>query len=189
MWKIVSVCFLSLFLCSCRSMYYGYLPGMPYTILEPRSPIYLHGKTFNLEFHDSRGTIIKIDCSKHTLDRNTELEGKLGMQYLRACVVAMIENSNGKIDEASPNKVVIELEGLSFKLVGAIYIVAHGFVQFKASSAFLNKTYCSDLTDHDKDSPVKWHSFVSRKTATALIVSASMRRAVEEFVTDLAHVK
>jgi len=100
----------------------------------------------------------------------------------------MIQNSNGKIDDTSPNKVVIELEGLSFKLTGAIYIVAHGFVQFRVSSTFLNKTYCSDMTDHDNDSSVRWYSLVTRKTGTRLIISASMRRAVEEFVTDLSNV-
>ncbi|BEH09431.1 MULTISPECIES: hypothetical protein [Geobacter] len=52
--------------------------------------------------------------------------------------------------------IMVELEGLSFKLIGAGYIVAHGFVQFKVSSSFLNKAYCSDMTDHDEDAPLEW---------------------------------
>lgn len=83
--------------------------------------------------------------------------------------------------------IIVELEGLSFKLIGAGYIVAHGFVQFKVSSPFLNRTYCSDMTDHDEDTPLKWYSLVTRKTASRLIVSGSMKRAAEQFVRDLAN--
>jgi hypothetical protein len=98
----------------------------------------------------------------------------------------MIQNSNGKIDATSPKKITVELKGLSFRLIGAIYIVAHGFVQFDVTSPSLGKTYCSDMTDHDPDAPLKWYSVVTRKTATRVIVSGSMRRAVENFVRDLA---
>lgn len=52
--------------------------------------------------------------------------------------------------------IMVELEGLSFKLIGAGYIVAHGFVRFKVSSPFLNRTYCSDMMDHDGDAPLEW---------------------------------
>lgn len=168
-------------------MYYGVLPGTSYKMLQPRNHIDLQGKSFNFEFRDSRGTIDKIECSKYALDRNTELESNLGMQYFKEYVITMIQSSNGKIDGASLNKIFIELEGLSFKLIGALYVVPHGLVQFKVSSEFLNRTYCSDMTDHNSDSQMKWYSFHTRKSATALIVSASMRRAIEEFLTDLAH--
>jgi len=187
--KHITLSVLACFLCSCGPLYYGYLPGTDYKMLKPEGKIDFHGKSFDIQFKDSRGDINKIICSEYTLDRETELEGALGAQYFRESLVAMIQGANGKIDPTSPNKITVELEGLSFKLIGALYIVAHGFVQFKVSSPFLNKTYCSDMTDHDEDAPLKWYSFVTRKTATRLIVSGSMRRATENFVKELVSSK
>lgn len=184
--KILAMACISCFLCSCGPLYYGFLPGTEYKILKPEKEIDLKGKSFSIEFRDSRKNLNKVDCSEYSLDRETELEGSLGTHYLRECVIAMIQGSNGKIDPSSPNKVVVELEGLSFKLIGAVYIVAHGFSQFKVNSPSLNKTYCSDMTDHDEDAPLKWYSVATRKTASRIMVSGSMRRAAEAFVRDLA---
>lgn len=184
--KNFALCLLSLFLCSCSTLYYGYLPGTEYKLLKPIAAIDLKGKAFNIEFKDGRGLNNRISCSDYTLDRQTELEGNLGMEFFRQSIVTMIQASNGKVDSNAPDKVVVELDGLSFELIGAVYIVAHGLVEFKATSPLLNKTYCSDMTDHDADAPLKWYTLVTRKTATREIVSGSMRRAVEGFVKDLA---
>jgi hypothetical protein len=173
-------------LCSCGPLYYGYLPGTDYKILEPQEKIDLKGKSFDIQFVDSRGSKNRISCSDYSLDRETELEGDLGANYFRQSALAMIQGSNGKIDPLSPNKVVVELEGTSFKLIGAIYAVAHGFTQFKVTSSFLSKTYCADMTDHDEDAPLKWYSLVTRKTGSRLMVSGATRRAAEHFVKDLA---
>ena len=184
--KLITFFVLPVFLCSCGPLYYGYLPGSDYKLLKPEQNLDLHGKSFNIEFRDSRNDANKISCSEYMLDRETELEGTLGEQYFREFVTSMIQGSNGKIDPASPNKVILDLEGLSFKLIGAGYIVAHGLVQFKVASPGLTKTYCSDMTDHDDDAPLKWYSFVTRKTASRLMVSGSMRRAAENFVKELS---
>ena len=176
----------SVVLCSCSSLYYGYLPGTDYKMLEPREKIDLQGRSFNIEFRDSRGGRDRIDCSGFPLDRNNELEGELGMRYLQEYVKVMIERSNGKIDPASPNRIVVEVEGLSFNLVGAGYAVVHGFVQFKAESARFGKTYCSAMNDNDQDSPMKWYSLTTRRSASRMMVSGSVRRGEEEFVKDLA---
>lgn len=185
--KLLTLISLSCLLCSCGPLYYGYLPGTDYKMLKPEQEIDLKGKSFNIEFRDSRRNIDRIACSEYALDRATELEGALGEKYFRESLTAMIQGSNGSIDAASPTTIIVELEGLSFKLIGVGYAVAHGFVQFKVSSPFLNKTYCSDMTDHDEDAPLKWYSLVTRKTASRLIVSGSMKRAAEQFVRDLAN--
>lgn len=184
--RFIVICIFSLFMCSCSTLYYGYLPGTEYKMLKPMAEIDLKGKAFNIELKDSRGSNDHISCSEYTLDRETELEGNVGMEYLRQSVISMIQNSNGKVDSCAPDNLIVELQGLSFKLIGAGYIVAYGFVEFKATSSYLNKTYCSDMTDHDEDAPLKWYSLVTRKTATREIVSGSMRRAVESLVKDLA---
>lgn len=184
--KLALLLVLACLLCSCGPLYYGYLPGSDYKMLKPEREIDLQGKSFNIEFRDSRGTNNKINCSAYLLDRETELEGALGAQYFRESLTAMIQGSNGKIDPASLNRIVVDLEGVSFKLIGAIYAVGHGFVQFKVTSPSLNKTYCADMTDNDDDAPLKWYSLVTRKTASRLMVSGAMRRAAESFVRELA---
>lgn len=158
-------------------------------MLEPHEKVDLKGKSFNIQFVDGRGSKTKMNCSDYTLDRETELEGDLGANYFRQSVLAMIRGSNGKIDPQSPNQVVVELEAESFKLIGAVYIVAHGFTQFKVTSPFLSKTYCTDMTDHDEDAPLRWYSLVTRKTGSRLMVSGATRRATEDFVKDLADSK
>jgi len=184
--KIICFCVVACSLYSCSTFYYGYLPGTDYKIFKPLGTIDLSGKTYAIEFRDSRGQNDRINCSEYILNRETELEGHLGIQLLQESITSMIQNSNGKIDSTCPNKITVELKGLSFKLIGAVYIVAHGFVEFDVTSPSLSNTYCSDMTDHDSDAPVKWYSVVTRKTATRLVVSGSMRRAVENFVRDLA---
>lgn len=105
--------------------------------------------------------------------------------YFTGYVVKMVANSNGTIDPKSSTKITVRLEGLSFRLIGYGFARAHGLVQFTVSSHFSEKTYCSDMTDRDEDAPLKWYSLVTRKTGARVIVSGSLRRAVESFVKDL----
>lgn len=70
----------------------------------------------------------------------TELEGEPGMDYFRQSAVTLIQASHGKVDTNAPDKIVVELDGLSFKLIRFGYIVAHGMVEFQVASSFLNKT-------------------------------------------------
>jgi hypothetical protein len=41
------------------------------------------------------------------------------------------------------------------------------------------------MKDSDPDAPLKWYSFVTRKTGSRLIVSGSLRRAIEDFLKDM----
>ncbi len=47
------------------------------------------------------------------------------------------------------------------------------------------KTYCTDIEDGDKNAPLSKTSFVSRKTATRFMASASIRETIEKFLKDL----
>ena len=183
--KIITAFVAACLITSCSALYYGFLPGSDYKILKTEKEIDFQGRSFNIEFRDSRGKRNIIDCSEYVLDRETELEGSPGLQFFRDSLTAMVQGSNGKIDPASPNKIVVELEGLSFNLIGRGYVTVHGFVQFKVASSFMNKTYCSDMTDHDEDAPLKSNSWATRKTASRLMVSGSMRKASENFLQSL----
>ena len=84
--RFIALCIMSVFLCSCSTLYYGYLPGTEYQSLKPLTDIDLKGKTFDPVFKDSRGQADRISCSEYILDRETELEGELGMRYLRQSI-------------------------------------------------------------------------------------------------------
>jgi len=168
-----------------QTRYYGYLPGTDYKYYEPQQTINLGGRSFAFVFIDARGSSTKISCSEVTLDRETELEGELGFMYFSGYVMKMVANSNGTIDPNSSTKITVRLEGLSFRLIGYGFARVHGLVQFTVSSHFSEKTYCADMTDRDEDAPLKWYSLVTRKTGARVIVSGSLRRAVESFVKDL----
>lgn len=166
--------------------YYGFLPGTDYKYFNPLQKIDLKGKEFNIEIIDARGKIKKVECFKDDeIDRDTELEGDLGLNYFRNYLITMIENNNGKINAKSENKIVVKLEGLSYLMYGFVFIRAHGLVQFEVSAPGLEKKYCSDMTDADDDSPLSQFSAVTRKTASRIMVSGSTRRALEFFLVDL----
>lgn len=176
----------SLLLSSCGALYYGYLPGQPYKFYKPNGTFNLKKKSFNVVVYDQRQNHDRICCSEVGLDRTTELEGGLGYDYFRTYLHAVIDSSNGVVDSTSNDTVKVYLEALSFRLIGVGYIVAHGLVQFSVKSNQIDTTYCSDMTDSDPDAPLKWYSFVTRKTGSRLIASGSLRRAVEHFLGDLS---
>lgn len=52
--RIVALTFLACLLCSCGPLYYGFLPGTDYKMLKPEKEIDLKGKSYSVEFRDSR---------------------------------------------------------------------------------------------------------------------------------------
>jgi len=183
--KVILLIAFGFILSSCNPLYYGFMPGTDYKIFKLQKSYDLKSNSFAIEYIDSRENVNRIDCSEYNLDRNTELEGELGFKLLQESINKSIENSNGKIDRISDNKYIIKLEGISFKLIGVGFIVAHGFIQFEVIHNGQIKKYCSDMTDMDNDSPLHWYSLVTRKTGSRLILSGSLNRAVENFVKDL----
>jgi len=51
------------------------------------------------------------------------------------------------------------------------------------------KTYCIDITDADKNSPISPNAFVTRKTATRIMASVSIREVIEQFFVDMRSIK
>jgi hypothetical protein len=170
---------------SCSTLYYGYLPGTDYKYYKPTQKYDLKKRAMNIIITDKRLYHYNIQCSDLRLDRNTELEENMGFQYFKNNLFSVIDSCNGIIDSTAKDTIHVYLEGLSFELIGFGYIVAHGLVQFSVKSSKINKTYCSDMKDSDPDAPLKWYSFVTRKTGSRLIVSGSLRRAIEDFLKDM----
>ena len=170
---------------SCSKIYYGYLPGTGYKIYKLSKSYDLKKIHYDLEVSDKRININQIECYNEKIDRDTELEGALGLKLLQESIEQSIKNSNGEIDNKSDEKIEVKLQAISFELVGFGFLVVHGFVQFEVFHNGKSKIYCSDMTDQDDDSPLSWYSLVTRKTGSRLILSGSLKRATESFIKDL----
>jgi hypothetical protein len=162
----------------------GFLPGTDYKYFMPLQKIDLQGRTYKIEIIDARANINKVDCFGE-IDRDTELEGDPGLNYFRNYLTTMIENCNGRVSPESNNEIIVKLEGLSFMTYGIIFIGVHGLVQFEVISPGLTKRYCADMADDDNDSPLNQCAVITRKTSSRLIVSGSIRRALESLMIDL----
>ena len=187
--KIVSGIIIMLLLCGCyNTLHYGYLPGGDYQYYSPLTPVDLRGEKFRLEVIDNRKGF-EISCSNFRMDRNTELEGSAGFDFFSSYVRAMIEANNGVIDQNSGNIITVELKGLSAEYQGYGYIRVYGLVEFSATLGDFQKTYCSQMADGDEGAPVGKYAFDTRKGALRKMVSGSTRRALEEFMRDLAEIE
>jgi hypothetical protein len=187
--KMVLVVILTFLLTGCyETLHYGYLPGGDYQYYKPLEKVDLGGEKFRLEIMDNRKGF-SIACSNFRLDRNTELEGETGYDFFRAYVRAMIEANNGIVDPESDNIIRIELTGLSAQYEGYQYVRVYGLVEFNTYTDSFQKRYCSVMVDGDDDAPLGKYSFDTRKGALRKLVSGSSRRALEEFMHDLAKFK
>jgi hypothetical protein len=185
--KIYYFILLALFISACTPpsiLKYGYLPGADYEIYAPTQHINLQGEHFHYVFSDVRTSYDKVDCSDIILDKDSELEGRLGYDLFSIYLTILTDSCSGKTDDSSLNTIKIELQAISPKLTGFGFITVHGLVQFKVQSSKLNKIYCADVKDGDRDSPLGRYSFATRKTAMRELVSAACRKAIESFLKD-----
>ena len=70
-------------------------------------------------------------------------------------------------------------------MLGFGSITAHGLCKMEMQFKNVSRTYCIDITDKDPHSPISPTAFVTRKTATRVIASASIREVIEKFFIDL----
>jgi hypothetical protein len=178
-----------LLLTSCASvghtLKYGFLPGGDYQYYSPLSPVDLHGNSYNLVITDERkGNTIQ--CTSMALPRDTELEGATGSDFFSNYMRAMIVANNGVVDQSAKKTISVKLSGLSGELRAIVYGHVYGLVQFDVTLGDFKKSYCSSMADGDKDAPVGSFSVDTRKGAFRKLVSASTRKALEDFMHDLA---
>ena len=101
---------------------------------------------------------------------------------------AMIEANNGVVDQNAGKTINVKLSGLSGELRAIVYGHVYGLVQFDVAIDGFKKTFCSSMADGDKDAPVGSFSVDTRKGAFRKLVSGSTRKALEEFMQDLARI-
>jgi hypothetical protein len=187
--SLVPLAICALLILSCagteKALKYGYLPGSDYQFYEPLRPVDLKGKGYNIKVVDSR-TSNKISCVEGIIARDTELEGVVGYEYFANYLKAMIEANHGVVDPGAGSPIEIKLTALSGALPGFGYVVVFGYVEFRAVSKGLDKSYCAVMKDGDPDAPVGKWAVDTRRGAFRKIVSGSTRKALEELMHDLA---
>lgn len=97
----------------------------------------------------------------------------------------LLRQASAVIDSTSTDTIQVGLEGIDSRLIGFGNIRVHGLCQMKIKFHGKTKTYCTDITDADKHSPVSSNAFVSRLTATRILTSAAIREVFEQFFMDL----
>jgi hypothetical protein len=172
--------------CSPSLIKYGFLPGSDYEIYGTNEKIDLNKLHINYTISDSRNSIDSIECSDVLLERDSELEGDLGLKLFSKYLTTLTDSCNGITDSSSNNIYIVELNAISPKLSGFGFVTVHGLVQFTVKSELITKTYCADIKDGDPDSPVGKYSFATRKTAMREMVSAACRKSIENFLLDVS---
>jgi hypothetical protein len=185
---------------------YGFLPAKEYPFYPFSDSIHLKQKKICFIIEDRRNEFQKLSCSDVDVERDSEVEGKNGVDYLSAYLsflatdhssamrplqkdmitilpLQAVESSSVAVSQTM-DTVKIELEVLSPKLLGFIFVKVHGLVQYTAKCRYFTKRYCSDLKDGDPDSPVGSFSLDTRRDAMRKIMSASVLRVTSAFIQD-----
>lgn len=89
------------------------------------------------------------------------------------------------IDAVTGDTLKVYLEAPDARLIGFGSITAYGLCKITMHLHRHHETYCIDITGKSPHSPIGKNAFVSRKTATNVILSAAIREAIEQFFMDL----
>ena len=166
---------------------HGFLPGKKF-------PTYPTVNTF--DFKDLKLKVIlyndrderkltKINCSEVEINNKTELKAEQGTVKVWDYLNTLFLQSKISIDTTSTDELEVRLTALDCRLIGFGQIAVHGLCQMEFKYKGITKTYCTDIEDGDKNAPLSKTSFVSRKTATRYMASASIRETIEKFLNDL----
>ncbi|MFY7813724.1 MAG: hypothetical protein ACOVRK_00915 [Chryseobacterium taeanense] len=167
---------------------HGFLPGKKFPLYETVEKFDFNGKRVKIVFYDDRKTLNldKIDCSKIGLTNSSEFKDDQGIVKVWEYLNKLANDSKLVIDKDATDEYEIRLMALDTRLIGFGSIDVHGMTQIKVTHNGVEKIYCTDLEDGDKNAPLDKSSFVSRKTATRLMMSASIRETIEKFLKDIS---
>lgn len=167
---------------------HGFLPGKKFTYYPAVNKYDLQNRHYRVEVYDWRDSLQlkKVDCSEYWFSNTSEFTSPDCIHLLAKYIDTLFTQSNAVIDSSAADTIRVHLEGIDGRLIGAGKITAHGLCQLNVDINGERKKYCIDITDADKNSPIGKNAFVTRKTATRVIVSAAMRGVVEDLLKDLS---
>jgi len=170
---------------------HGFLPGKQFRYYPTIGKYDFTGQHFRLEFFDRRDSlhIIALPCSDVELNNQSEFAGAGGAGKVSEYFQRLFPQAGITLDSAAADTLRVFLQAMDSRLIGFGSITAHGLCSMKIEWKDFSKTYCIDITDKDPHSPVGKNAFVTRKTATRIIQSASIREVIELFFIDLKAIR
>jgi hypothetical protein len=149
-------------------------------------------KELKIIFKDIRDSlnIQKVECSEIEIKNKSEFKSEIGGKVVKSYLDSLFVKSNIKINnENNENTVKIELKVLDGRVTGFMLPQVHSICQMTFKYKQLEKNYCIDLKDGDKNAPVGRTTMISSSKAITLMTCASIREIIELFLIDLNNYK
>jgi|RhiMetdeSRZDD1v2_1073273.scaffolds.fasta_scaffold14621_8 hypothetical protein len=162
---------------------HGFLPGKQFKFYPTINKYDFSGQRMRVELYDQRDSLklVNLPCAKVEINNNSEFAGPNGALKVGEYFQHLFSESNMVPDTSASDTLKVFLQALDARLIGFGSITAHGLCQMQMVFKNISKTYCVDITDKDPHSPIGRNAFVTRKTATRVIASASIREVIEQF--------
>jgi len=166
---------------------HGFLPGKKFKFYRTINTYNFNNLALRIELFDDRKTLnlSHVDCSNVPFTNTSECEKSDFIYLFRQYIDTLFTQANIHVNPSSQDVVEIRLQGLDARLNGIVYVRVHGLCQLQIKYQGKSNIYCTDITDADEHSPVGPNALVTRKTATRIMLSASIRETIEQFFEDL----
>jgi hypothetical protein len=170
---------------------HGFLPGKKFKIYPTINKYDFSGLKMRVELYDQRDSLQlrKIECSDVEINNMSEFAGQHGALAVKEYFQTLSAQSGIILDSIASDTLKVYLEALDSRLIGFGSITAHGLCKMIMKYKDFFKSYCTDITDKSPHSPINKNALVTRKTATRVIQSASIREVIEAFFVDLLNLK
>jgi hypothetical protein len=167
------------------------LPGKKFPFYSTIDKYDFNNLDISVELRDDRFNLNLdfIKCSDIEISNMSEFNNLKGIYAVKDYIDTIFEKSNINVDSLSTHKLTISLEALDVRQIGFGRIKVHGLCQMKFKYKDFEQTYCIDIVDGDEHAPLGKNSFVTRKTASRYMLSASIREVIEQFLIDLKKIE
>jgi hypothetical protein len=165
---------------------HGFLPGKSFPLYSTINKYDLKNRKLRVELYDDRENLKlnKVECSQLEFTNTSEFASPSCIYKIEQYLDTLLSQNGANIDSTSNDILQVRLEGIDTRLIGFGKIKVHGLCQMKFNYHDFSKTYCIDIVDGDKHSPLGSNAFVTRKTATRYLTSAAIREVIEQFFSD-----
>jgi len=166
---------------------HGFLPGKKFKFYRTINTYDFNNLTLRIELFDNRKklNLSHVDCSEVPFTNTSECENPDFIYLFRQYIDTLFTQANINVSPSSHDVIEITLQGLDARLNGVVYARVHGLCQLHIKYQGKSNIYCIDITDADKHSPIGPNALLTRKTATRIMLSASIRETIEQFFEDL----
>lgn len=165
---------------------HGFLPGKKFKYYPTIDKYDFKGHKLRVELFDDRDSLRynKVYCSDIYFTNTFEFVTPNYIEKVGKYIDTLFKQSNIIIDEKSTDTLQVRLEAFEVRLTGFFVVRVHGLCQMKIKYHNKIKTYCVDISDKDKHSPVSSIAFKTLTNAIRIMASASTREIIEQFLID-----